>query len=245
MIRTLIVDDEQHCINRLHKLISDYNNKLDIIATSSTVKDALIQAQALKPDLVFLDIEINDKTGFDFLEQIGTYNFKVIFTTAFNNYAIKAFKYSALDYLLKPIDKDDFKNSIERLEKNINASENGLQIKMLLDNLQKENKKRSIRIPTSNGFEILEIIDIIHCEADTSYTYVHTKDDSILVSKPLKYFEELLNDANFFRIHNSSLINIDHVKKYTKGKGGYVTMSNNASLNVSTRRKEAFLNIFN
>lgn len=245
MIRTLIVDDEQHCINRLHKLISDYDNKLDIIATSSTVKDALIQAQALKPDLVFLDIEINDKTGFDFLEQIGTYNFKVIFTTAFNNYAIKAFKYSALDYLLKPIDKDDFKNSIERLEKNINASDNGLQIKMLLDNLQKEDKKRSIRIPTTNGFEILEIIDIIHCEADTSYTHVHTKDDSILVSKPLKHFEELLSDANFFRIHNSSLINIDHVKKYTKGKGGYVTMSNNASLNVSTRRKEAFLNIFN
>lgn len=244
MIKTLIVDDEQHCINHIQKLISDYEHKLKVIATCNTVDDALIQAQALQPDLVFLDIEINNKTGFDFLEQIGTYNFKVIFTTAFNNYAIKAFKYSALDYLLKPIDKDDFKNSIERLENNINASENGLQIKMLLDNLQKEDKKRSIRIPTSNGFEILEIIDIIHCEADTSYTHIHTKNNSILVSKPLKYFEELLSDANFFRIHNSSLINIDHVKKYTKGKGGYVTMSNNASLDVSTRRKEDFLKSF-
>ncbi len=245
MIKTLIVDDEQHCIDSIKKLITSHAKNLEIVATCNTVADALEKTNALQPDLVFLDIEIHNQTGFDYLESLGNYNFNVIFTTAFNDYAIKAFKYSAMDYLLKPMDKDDFIGAIKRLEKRIQPIDNAEQIKILLNNLQKEDKKKTIRIPTSNGFEVLQIENIIHCKADTSYTYIQTKTDYILVSKPIKHFEALLADANFFRVHNSHLINIAHVKKYTKGKGGYVTMSNNDSIDVSTRRKEAFLKLFN
>ena len=245
MIKTLIVDDEQHAIESIKKLITLHAKNLEIVATCNTVADAIEKTNVLQPDLVFLDIEIHNQTGFDYLEQLGAYNFNVIFTTAFNNYAIKAFKYSAMDYLLKPIDKDDFTQAMDRLEKRIHPLNNTQQIKILLENLQKEDKKKTIQIPTSKGFEVLQIENIIHCKADTSYTYIHTKTNKILVSKPIKHFEALLADANFFRVHNSHLINIAHVKKYTKGKGGYVTMSNNDSIDVSTRRKEAFLKLFN
>ncbi|MBU2938841.1 response regulator [Lacinutrix sp. C3R15] len=245
MIKTLIVDDEQHCIDSLIRLVETHAANLKIIATCTTIEDALKKTKLLQPDLVFLDIEIHNKTGFDYLEDLGNYNFNVIFTTAFNDYAIKAFKYSAMDYLLKPIDKDDFIAAINRLEKQITSLNNAQQIKILLNNLKKEDPKKTIQIPTSNGFEILEIEDIVHCKADTSYTFIYTKTEKILVSKPLKHFEELLVDANFFRIHNSHLINIAHVKKYTKGKGGYVTMSNQETIDVSIRRKEAFLKLFN
>jgi len=245
MIKTLIVDDEQHCIDSIKKLILSHAKNLEIVATCSTVTDALEKTNALQPDLVFLDIEIHNQTGFDYLESLSGYNFNVIFTTAFNDYAIKAFKYSAMDYLLKPIDKHDFIDAMHRLEKRMHPLNNTQQIKILLENLQKEDKKKTIQIPTSMGFEVLQIENIIHCKADTSYTHIHTKTNKILVSKPIKHFEALLADANFFRVHNSHLINIAHVTKYTKGKGGYVTMSNNDSIDVSTRRKEAFLKLFN
>lgn len=245
MIRTVIVDDEQHCIDSLKRLIERYASNLEIVATSRSVETALVKTKALQPALVFLDIEINNQTGFDFLESLGAYNFHVIFTTAFNEYAIKAFKYSAMDYLLKPIDKDDFIDSVSRLEKRISPLNSTQQIKILLDNLKKENHKKTINIPTTNGFEILAIENIIHCKADTSYTYIYTKNETLLVSKPIKHFETLLADANFFRVHNSHLININHIKSYTKGKGGFVTLSNTDTIPVSTRRKEAFLKLFN
>jgi two-component system LytT family response regulator len=244
MIKTLIVDDEEHCRDRIKKLIADYGENLEIIATCNTVEDALIKTKTLRPDLVFLDIKIHDKTGFDYLEQLEHYNFNLIFITAFDNYAIKAFKYSALDYLLKPVDSDDFINAIARLNKKSNSIDSDIRINALIKNLKSDEKKKTITIPTSNGFEILEIVDIIHCEADTSYTYIQTTTDKILVSKPIKFYEELLKELNFFRVHNSHLVNIAHIKKYTKGKGGYVTMSNNNHINVSTRRKEAFLRLF-
>lgn len=244
MIRTLIIDDEQHCIDRIKKLIQDYGTNLNLITTCSTVEEGIKATNAFNPDLVFLDIEIHDKTGFNYLEQLGDFNFNLIFTTAFDNYAIKAFKYSAMDYLLKPIDKDDFIGAISRLEKRINESDTELQIKMLLSNLKKDDSKKTIRIPTLDGFEIIEIKDIVHCQAETSYTHIYTDTNKYLVSKGIKFYEDLLKDANFFRIHNSHLVNIDHVKKYTKGKGGYVTMSNNTTIDVSTRKKEDFLKLF-
>ncbi|WP_040253571.1 LytR/AlgR family response regulator transcription factor [Psychroserpens mesophilus] len=244
MIKTLIIDDEQHCIDRVKKLINNHTDNLQIVGTSSTVDDALKKTIALNPDLVFLDIEIHDKTGFDYLEQLGEFDFNLIFTTAFNNYAIKAFKYSAMDYLLKPIDSDDFIGAIKRLNKRISATDTESQIKLLLNNLKKEDHKKTIRIPTLDGFEIVEIGDIIHCQAETSYTHIFTTQKKHMVSKRLKFYEDLLKDAHFFRIHNSHLVNINHVKKYTKGKGGYVTMSNNSTIDVSTRKKEEFLKLF-
>lgn len=244
MIRTLIIDDEQHCIDRVQQLINKFGSDLIIVATCSTVDDAIEKTNLLNPDLVFLDIEIHDKTGFQYLEALGDYDFHLIFTTAFNDFAIKAFKYSAMDYLLKPIDEDDFMQAMQKLNKKISAADTEMQIKMLLSNLKKEDQKKTIRIPTSNGFEIVEIADIIHCQAETSYTHIFTKNDKFLVSKGIRFYEDLLKDANFFRIHNSHLVNVNHVKKYTKGKGGYVTMSNNSNIDVSTRKKEDFLKLF-
>ena len=244
MIRTLIIDDEQHCIDRIEKLIKVYGDNLKVVGTCSTVEEAIEKTNLLNPDLVFLDIEIHDQTGFDYLEQLGEFDFNLIFTTAFNNYAIKAFKYSAMDYLLKPIDSDDFIGAIKRLKKRISASDTKAQIKMLLNNLKKEDHKKTIRIPNLDGFEIVEIRDIIHCQAETSYTHIFTEHQKFMVSKGIKFYEDLLKDANFFRIHNSHLVNINHVKKYTKGKGGYVTMSNNSTIEVSTRKKEEFLKLF-
>jgi two-component system LytT family response regulator len=244
MIKTLIIDDEQHCIDSIKNLIDNYGKNLNIVATCSTVEEAIEKTNLLNPDLVFLDIEIHDQTGFDYLEQLGEFDFNLIFTTAFNNYAIKAFKYSAMDYLLKPIDSDDFIGAIKRLKKRISASDTKAQIKMLLNNLKKEDHKKTIRIPNLDGFEIVEISDIIHCQAETSYTHIFTEHQKFMVSKGIKFYEDLLKDANFFRIHNSHLVNINHVKKYTKGKGGYVTMSNNSTIEVSTRKKEEFLKLF-
>jgi two-component system LytT family response regulator len=149
-----------------------------------------------------------------------------------------------MDYLLKPIDSDDFIGAIKRLKKRISASDTKAQIKMLLNNLKKEDHKKTIRIPNLDGFEIVEISDIIHCQAETSYTHIFTEHQKFMVSKGIKFYEDLLKDANFFRIHNSHLVNINHVKKYTKGKGGYVTMSNNSTIEVSTRKKEEFLKLF-
>jgi two-component system LytT family response regulator len=228
----------------LLNLIKNHTNTFNVIATCNTVEEAIEATKKLQPELVFLDIKIHDKTGFEYLEQLDTINFKVVFTTAFNNYAIKAFKYSALDYLLKPIDSDDFSDCISRIKQNIDQSGLDVQIKSLLNNLKKEDKKKTITIPTANGFEVLEIGSIIYCQADTSYTYIYTTNNKILVSKPLKFYDDLLSDNNFYRIHNSHLININHVKKYTKGKGGFVTMSNKESIDVSTRKKEGFLKLF-
>jgi two-component system LytT family response regulator len=244
MIKAIIVEDEQHCVDRLLYLISSYTNTLNIIAICNTVSEGVKATNELQPDLVFLDIEINNQTGFDYLKQITNINFEIIFTTAFENYAIKAIKFSAFDYLLKPIDEDDFKGTIKRLNEKLLQPSISEQVEVLLHNLNSKEASKRITIPTAEGLIFLDIIDIIYCEADASYTHIFTTSNSKLtVSKPLKHFENLLQNNDFFRIHSAHLVNLNHVKKYTKGKGGYVTMSNNDAIDVSTRRKNEFLNL--
>ena len=245
MLNTIIIEDEQHCADRLLKLISKHSDTFNVLAVCNTVKEAIITTDRLSPDLVFLDIKINDETGFDFLKKIEKINFEIIFTTAFENYAIKAIRFSAFDYLLKPIDEDDFEKTVKRLNEKFFQPNLNEQVKTLFHNLNSKEKSKKITIPTSKGLTFLDIIDILYCEADASYTHVFTKDQpKITVSKPLKYFENLLENNQFFRIHNSHLINLNHIKNYTKGKGGYVTMNNNVVIDVSTRRKSKFLKLF-
>ncbi|MCK8482006.1 LytR/AlgR family response regulator transcription factor [Psychroserpens algicola] len=244
MIKTILIDDEQHCITRLLDLINRQPNTFDIIATCTTVEEALEVVPKLQPDLVFLDIKIHEKTGFDFLKGLDTINFKIIFTTAFDNFAIKAFKFSAFDYLLKPIDSDDFSNSIERLKTELSQQSIEHQIQNLFNNL-KPNQAKIITIPSLTGFETLKVGDIVHLEADTSITHIYTKNKKIVVSKPIKYYEDLLDDTTFFKTHKSHLININHVQKYYKGKQSYVVMTNNSKVPISVRKKEDFLRHFN
>ena len=243
MIKTIIIDDEDHCTARVLNLIEQHPNTFDVLATCNTVDLALKVVPVMQPDLVFLDIQVHDKTGFDFLQEIDKVSFKVIFTTAFDNYAIKAFKYSAIDYLLKPIDKDDFDGAINRLKEDLNSKNIESQIQSLFKNL-KPNTKKVITIPSLTGFETLKVDDIIHLEADTSYTHIYTSNNKLMVSKPIKYYEDLLDENIFFKTHKSHLINLDHVKQYYKGKQSYVVMSNDSQVPISVRKKDEFLKRF-
>ncbi|TBV25637.1 DNA-binding response regulator [Meridianimaribacter sp. CL38] len=243
MIKTIIIDDEAHCVERVLSLINRHPNTFNVLAICNTVEEALEVVTKMEPDLVFLDIKIHDKTGFDFLKGMSKINFKVIFTTAFDNYAIKAFKFSAFDYLLKPIDADDFNDAVNRLKTSLQESNIEHQIQNLFKNL-KQDQKKVITIPTLSGFETLKVEDIIHLEADTSYTHIFTSEGKTMVSKPIKFYEDLLEDNSFFKTHKSHLINLEHVKKYYKGKQSYVVMSNNSKVPISVRRKEEFLKHF-
>ena len=243
MIKTIIIDDEKHCSDRVLSLIEQHPNTFNVLTVIDTVNEALEKVPQLQPDLVFLDIKIHDKTGFDFLQELETINFRVIFTTAFDNFAIKAFKFSAFDYLLKPIDSDDFNGAVMRLQADLSQRNMEQQLQNLFKNL-KPDQKKVITIPSLTGFETLKVEDIIHLEADTSYTYIFTKNEKTMVSKPIKFYEDLLDDNSFFKTHKSHLINIDHVKKYFKGKQSYVLMSNDAQVPISVRRKDEFLKRF-
>lgn len=244
MIKTIIIDDEQHCIDSLLRLISNYKDTFNVIGTYNTVKDGVEATKKLNPELVFLDVKIHNETGFDYLNNVESINFDLIFTTAYEKYAIKAFKFSALDYLLKPIDKEDFHDAVLKLKNKLHSIDLNKQIEMLFHNLKAKKTQERINISTINGFDFLEVSDIIYFKADVNYTDIFTKNkNKITTSKTLKSFEELFSYSNFFRVHDSYLINMNHVIKYTKGKGGYVTMSNNTSINVSTRRKSEFIKL--
>jgi two-component system LytT family response regulator len=244
MIKAVIVDDEQHCINRLEGMIRDYcRQTVQIIGTFNTVETAISGIEELKPDLVFLDVQLHDVTGFDLLSRIPYIDFEVIFVTAYDNYAIKAFKFSAVDYLLKPVDPDDLLRAISKLQRVLEQQDLSNKFSTLLHNLKAGNPAtRKITIPTSKGLVFLPIDDIIRCEASINYTTIYLKDkQQLMVAKTLKDFEDILSDYQFFRIHNSHLINLNYIKTYHKGKGGYVVLSDNTSLEVSTRRKDLFL----
>jgi len=241
MIRAIIIDDEQHCIDRLSGLLKEHcNRNVHLMDTFQSVTDGLTGIRELQPELVFLDVQIKNKTGFDLLKQLSKIDFEVIFTTAFEKYAVQAFKFSAIDYLLKPVDADDLKQAVSKLKEKISKEETAKKIDALLNNVKSTSKR--ISIPTVSGLVFLQVNDIIRCESDVNYTTLFLKDkQKMMVAKTLKEFEELLTDYNFFRVHNSHLINLAHIKSYNKGKGGFVTMNDNAEVEVSTRRKDDFL----
>lgn len=242
MIKAIIIDDEQHCIDRVEKLLKPYADAILLTGTFSTVETGIEGIENLNPDVVFLDVQIHEQTGFDVLKAVKNHSFEVIFTTAFETFAVQAFKFSAIDYLLKPIDEDDFRMAINKLNSKIEAKDFSKKVNTLFSNISKSDVQKKITIPTSDGLEFIEVSNIIRCEADVNYTTIFTKDNKkLLVSKTLKSFEMLLVNCNFFRIHNSHLINLNYIKKYTKGKGGYVTLIDNSTIEVSTRRKDDFL----
>lgn len=243
MLNTLIVDDESHCIKRLLHLIDRKPETFNVIATCKTVDDALRVAQANPLDLVFLDIEIDDKTGFDFLRQLGHISFKTVFTTAFDNYAIKAFKFSAFDYLMKPIDFDEFNETIARLSEERELKGHNGSVKSLLENIEQEQPKL-LTIPSVEGFETVLVADIVHLEANGNYTFIYAKDKKQIVSKPIKFYENLLDGKQFFKSHKSHLINMEMVKTFHKGKQAYVLMENGNQVPIAVRRKDEFLGRF-
>jgi two-component system LytT family response regulator len=244
MIKAVIVDDELHCIDRLKNLLTGYfEGEILVISTYTSIEEAYVGLQAIQPDLVFLDIQIHDQTGFDLLGKLQEIKFDVVFTTAYEQYAIKAFKFSASDYLLKPIDVDDLKETIKRINKRRHQGSIDHNLDLLIENVKNlKNQNRKIAVPTINGLVFLNIQDILHCKSDVNYTTIFMKDStSLMVAKTLKEFEGLLSNHDFFRVHNSHLINLNYIKSYNKGKGGFLTLEDNSEIEVSSRRKEGFL----
>lgn len=241
MIRTIIIDDEQHCTDRLSRLIQERGDKRVLLMdTFGSVEDGIAGIKRLRPDLVFLDVRLHDKTGFDLLQQLEEIPFGVIFTTAYEQFAVQAFKFSAIDYLLKPVDPDDLAAALDKLNETIALKEKARKLETLFYNLKGKNKR--ITVPTITGYNYINVDDIIRCESDVNYTTIYTKDGAkLMVAKTLKEFEELLGGYGFFRVHNSHLINTACIKSYNKGKGGFITLSDDKQVEVSLRRKEAFL----
>lgn len=242
-MRIVIVEDEKHSRNTLINLINEFCDGVEITGTAESVEEAVTLIKTVNPDLVFLDIELQTGTGFDVLLQLNNYPFEVIFTTAFEQYAIQAFKFSSIDYLLKPIDFVELQKAVSKAKDRKNDRLYKHQLEILLNNIQdKPVKERKICLSTQEGIEFVSVGDIIYCEANGSYTYFKLKGGkNILVSKHLKEFENLLLDYEFMRVHNSFLINLREVKRFVKSEGGYILMSNESQVSISIKKRELFM----
>lgn len=244
MIDAIIIDDEQACIDRLSELLATHcAHTIRLAGAADTVAKGIQLIHNTRPALVFLDVQIGQETGFDLLRQLNDIHFEVIFTTAFEKYAVQAFKFSAADYLLKPVDPDDLRQAITKLQDERSKQEMSQTLDVLFHNLKNiERASKRIGVPTLNGLMFLQVRDIIRCEADVNYTQIFLRDkQKITVAKTLKEFEELLTEYDFFRVHNSHLVNLVYVKEYSKGKGGYVTLTDNSEIEVSDRKKGELL----
>jgi len=244
MIRAIIIDDEAHCIDRLSRLIETYHKEeILLMDTFSSVDEGISGTNRLRPDLVFLDVQIHEKTGFDYLQEFKDINFAVIFTTAFEKFAMQAIKFSAVDYLLKPIDVEELQESIKKLKIQISIEDKAKKFDTLLHNI--EGKPKRIVVPTMNGLSYFDIDTIIRCQSDVNYTTLFMNDNTkLMVAKTLKEFEEMLHEHGFLRVHNSHLVNLNFIKSYVKGKGGYLIMKDASEIEVSTRRKEELMKMF-
>ena len=244
MIRALLVDDEKHCLETLSWQLSKFCPEVEVIAACESAESALEVLHKHEIDLIFLDSEMPVMNAFELLQQFKHVSFEVIFTTAYDIFAVKAFKFSALDYLLKPIDKDELMQAVKKAvtKKQPILAE---QLNILFQNLYQRTPSPKIALPTMEGLEFVSAGDIVHCQSDGNYTHIFMLDGSkFLISRTLKETEELLEGHRFLRVHHSYTINLDHIKKYVKGDGGYVIMSNNATINVSRSRKEELLKTF-
>jgi len=241
--KTIIIEDEEKSLHVLQELISDLAHDLTVCGTASHTESAIRLIETSAPDLVFLDVCIGDGTGFDVLQHLTNRDFELVFITAYDNYALEAFRFSAIDYLLKPIGMDEFEEAVARARKRLSAGKKIDRIEVLLNNVfQQSEQFKKINIPTLNGFEFIDLHNIVWCRSEGSYTIFHLTDKSKVAStRNLGYYEELLTRNNFCRIHHSVVINLQLIKSYIKGKGGYVIMTDGTELEISQRRKSEFL----
>jgi two-component system, LytTR family, response regulator len=244
LTKIIIIDDQEDSIEKLSFLIKKYCPTTTLAGVANTGKEGMCLIESTQPDIVFLDVEMDDMTGFEMLERLDTINFKVIFTTAHDKYAIKAIRISALDYLLKPIGKDDLIAAIQRAGMDLKLQPE--QVKGLVENSKNKSEKiERITLTTGEGLVFKNTSDIIFCEADRNYTTVHLLNkEKLVISKTLKEIEETLDGNGFFRAHHSFLINVTHIERYVRGDGGYVIMKNGKNITVARKRKEALLEFF-
>lgn len=246
MIRCILIDDERNALEMMEWLLHTYCPGVEILAMCNSAEQGIAAIQKFSPDVIFLDIEMPRMNGFDMLEQFEKLNFEVVFCTAYDQFAIKAFRYSALNYLLKPVDPVELKSTVQRIaeKKNMLSRE---QFEILMQNLKQQPKSTPQRIALTNndGLIFVSTADIIYCEAESNYTNVVLEGGKkILVSKVLKDIDEALEGPDFFRVHSSYLINLNRIKKFVRGDGGYIIMDNDAVVSISRSRKQEFMELF-
>jgi len=236
-IKALIIDDEQGNCENLEALLARYCPQIDVLESINHIAPAVESIITYKPHLIFLDIELAEGTGFDLLEMLPDKNFEVIFVTAFDRYALKAIKFCALDYILKPVNISELIKAVKRFEERQSEKNNSQKVQLLLENLNAPNKR--IALPLSDKMEFVLVDRILRCKSDGNYTHVYlTTGEKYMVCKSMKEFDELLTDYDFLRVHQSHLINLNEVKSYVRSDGGYISMSDGASVSISRQRRE-------
>lgn len=245
-IKAIIVDDEQHCIDALQTMLAKKCPEVTVLGGVNSVKAAKELIDELHPDVVFLDVEMPHQNGFELLKLFDKINFDIIFTTAYEQYALKAIKFNALDYLLKPFSVKELQDAVQKCisRKNVQQSEPGNSpLDVFLQNMKTLHQThKKIALPTINGLVFMPVQNIVRCESTGNYTRIFFTDKkNLMVSRPLKEFEELLTDVDFFRVHNSHLINLQQMQSYIQGEGGFALMSDGTQVEVSRRRKADFL----
>lgn len=243
-LKAILVDDELSSLQNLQQKLGEFCPDIEIIASAQKPEEAIILIRQHKPDVLFLDIEMPRMNGFRMLEELGDIPFEIIFTTAYNHYAVEAIRISAFDYLTKPIAIRELQQAVERLlqQKQHPVKEKLNVLKQSLNSTHSQEEK--IAIPTSEGLDFIPIKNIVHIESSSNYSKIYlTEGKPLLVTKLLKDFEDMLSPFHFFRIHNSHLINLKYIKKYIRGEGGQVIMQNGDTIDVARRKKEEFVKL--
>lgn len=240
-LKAVIVEDEANSREILTNYLAKYCPKVKLLGEAASIKDGVILIEKMNPDLVFLDVEMPFGNAFDLLDKLPNRAFETVFVTAYNQYAVDALNHHAAYYLMKPINIDELIKAVDYVVQ-IKESENALEGQILKPKLQKVGGK--ITLPQQDGFQVLNVSDILYCKADDNYTEIYLENKKIVVSKTLKYFEEALTEFSFARIHKSYLVNVNEVVKYRKGKGGSVVISSGKELMVSASKKKDLLSYF-
>lgn len=246
MLKAIIVDDEKISRDILNDYLVKYCPDVEVMEQCDSVKTGLQAIEKHQPDILFLDVEMPKGNGFDLLEQVKDINFETVFVTAFDNYAIQALNYSAAYYILKPVSIDELVTAVDKIKTQKQKSKAGFHTKVLLENIKaKALDQHKIVLPLQDGFEVVNLKEVIHCDAHDNFTdFYFVSKPKMMICRTLKFYEELLGDSGFMRVHKSHLINLEHVHKYKKGKGGQLTMSNGSVIDVSPNKKEDLMQHF-
>lgn len=246
MIRAIVLDDEHLAREIIVDLLHACCKDIEVVGQGGDVATGLKLIGDLKPDLLLLDIHLTDGTSFDLLKKLDHYNYKIIFITAYEEYAIQAFRFSAIDYILKPIDPDSLLEAIRKVKQLVEKESLQVKLNVLFQNLENiHSDKRKIILRTSNNLHLLCLTDIIRCQSNKNYTHFFTMyGEEIVVSRTLKEYEEMLGEFSFVRIHQSHLVNLEHIRRYEKSNGGEVVLTDNTRLPVSFRKKEELMRLF-
>jgi two-component system, LytTR family, response regulator len=238
----VIIDDEEGARESLANILKNYVPEVEVLGKAASAHEGYDLIKKVSPQLVFLDVEMPNENAFDLIDKFDSVDFEIIFVTAYDHYAIQAIKSSALDYLLKPIDIDDLKSAVAKLEYKISQPQKDEQFDLLLDSVNSNKPHKKIAIPESDGLMFVDVNDILRCESDGNYTIIYLKSEKRVVSsKTLGDYAEILKNNEFFRTHRSHLINLNEIHKFVKGDGGYILMSDKSEVEISRRKKQEFL----